>query len=189
MLKQKTGITCEQFEEMCLHGELGDQKCELLDGEIVFLAPGGPEHSGVTGNAYFQIRTFVEKHHIGRVFTNETGIHTRQKPARTRGMDVAYISYKRLPKGKLPKGFFRIPPELIVEVLGEDCGWADMKVKVAEYHDMGVDMIWVADPARMTVTQFPRDGKENEIATTGVIEGGAILPGFKAKVASFFDTE
>jgi len=189
MLKQKTEITCEQFEEMCLRGELRDQKCELIDGEIIFLAPGGFEHSGVTGNAYFQLRLFVESRGLGRVFTNEFGIHTRLRPARTRGMDVAFISYQRVPKGKLPTGFARVPPELIVEVLGEDFGWADMKVKIAEYQEMGVDMVWVADPARRTVTQFPLGLAPVEIGPDERIDGGKILPGFAIPIARFFDTE
>ena len=189
MLKQKTGITCEQFEELCLRGELRDTQCELIDGEIIFLAPGGYEHSGVSVNIAAYLHLFVKKHGIGRVFGNEAGIHTRLKPARSRGMDVAYISYQRLSRGKLPRGFIRVPPELIVEVLGDDCDWADMKIKIAEYHEMGVDMVWVADSASKSVTQFPLGSESVEIAAHGTIDGGKILPGFSLPIARFFETE
>ncbi|MCY3021971.1 MAG: Uma2 family endonuclease [Planctomycetota bacterium] len=183
----KTLVGCEEFERMCLAQELGH--CELVDGEVIHLVPGGPEHSFVSNNVGRIIGNYVSRHRLGRVFGNEAGIHTRFEPPCTRGMDVAYFSYRRLPRGRLPKGFFRRPPELVVEVLGEDSTWASVERKVREYHEMGVDMVWIADPDTRTVKQCPRGAEPAVIPATGELGGGDILPGFTVTVAQFFDED
>jgi len=181
----KTMLTCEEFEKLCLADELGP--CELVDGEVIPLAPGGPEHSFSSNNISVLLTNFVRRHRLGRVFGNEAGIHTRLDPPCSRGMDVAFFSYRRLPRGNLPKGFFRVAPELVVEVLGEDDTWASMERKVREYHDIGVEMVWLADPETRTVKRFPRGTEPTVVPADGQISGGDILPGFVVPVARFFE--
>jgi Uma2 family endonuclease len=181
----KTMVSCEEFEHLCLTGELG--RCELVDGEVIPLVPAGPDHSFSCNNFGLIIGSFVRAHKLGRVFSGEAGIHTRLDPPTTRGMDVAYFSYQRLQRGKLPKGFFRIPPELVVEVFGEDSTWEELERKVREYHELGVDMVWLADPDKRTVKQFPRGGNPTVIPPEGGLTGGDILPGFAVRVAEFFE--
>jgi Uma2 family endonuclease len=180
----KTLVSCEEFEHQCLAGELG--RCELVDGEVINLPPAGPGHSYSCNSFGRIIGNFVAEHKLGRVFSGEAGIHIRRDPPTTRGMDVAYFSYRRLPRGRLPKGFFRIPPELVVEVFGEDSTWEELERKVREYHELGVDMVWIADPGTRSVKQYPRGGQPTLIPSSGVISGGEILPGFAVRVAEFF---
>jgi hypothetical protein len=60
----------------------------------------------------------VEDHDLGWVLGNEIGLHVNRKRQRTRGADARFISYKRIPKGPVKKGFLNVPPELIIEIFG-----------------------------------------------------------------------
>jgi len=91
-----------------------------------------------------------------------------------------------LPADQEPEGFLTVAPELVVEVLGLKDSWEEMGEKVRDYHHCGVDMVWVADPYTGTVKIFPRGGTPKVVHAGAEIDGGAILPGFKAPVARFF---
>jgi Uma2 family endonuclease len=177
----KSFYTCDEFEAVA--PSLGP--CELIDGRIVPMLAGGIEHNLPTGNFYWQLRKFVDLHKLGLVLTNETGMHVQYWPPRSRGADVLFVSKKRLPNAKKLSGFLRVPPELIVEVKSDP--WKKIRAKVLDYHRFGVDMAWVADPKTRTVRIFPRDGAEKTIPPNGTIDGGEILPGFRMKIAKFFE--
>jgi Uma2 family endonuclease len=174
----KTAITNEQFERMA--PSLGP--CELIDGEIVPMAPAGDDHADINSNACFILKQFVKAHGLGRVLVGEAGMHT--KKGYSRGADVAFISRKRKPQRS--KGFLRIPPELVVEIKSDDTSWKKMQEKVDEYHEFGVDMVWVADPDSETLRVYPKNGGMFVIPKDGEIDGGNILPGFRVNIADFF---
>lgn len=180
---RRTLVTCEEFER--ISASLGP--CELIDGEIVQMSPGKPAQCVVTGNFVAILREFVLKHRLGRVLTNEAGIRISEDPPRIRGADVAFISYKRLPRGRLPDQFLRVAPELIVEILGADASWSQMEEKVKDYHGIGVDMVWVADPNTRTIKTYPRKGESAVFSEKQIMDGGKVLPGFRAPVARFFE--
>ena len=104
-------------------------------------------------------------------------------------MDCAYISYARMPRDAQSSGFLRTAPELIVEVFGETNSWDDMNEKIADYHQTGVDLVWVADPHTRTVKVYPLGGEPFLVHDGQEIDGGTALPGFKAPIAQFFDPE
>ena len=174
----KTAISNEEFERMA--PSLGS--CELIDGEIVPMAAAGEDHANVNMNAGFLLKQFTKGRHIGRVLAGEAGMHIRK--GTSRGADVAFISFKRKPRSS--KEFLRVPPELVVEVKSDDMSWKKMEEKVADYHEFGVDMVWVADPDTETVHVYPKDEESCIIPKDGEIRGGKILPGFRVKIAEFF---
>lgn len=179
----QTPVTCEEFERLA--DELGP--CELIDGEVRTLSPGGVRHSGTAQRASFILGGFVSEHKLGRVLGCEVGMHISHDPPRSRGADVVFISYKRLARGEEPEGFLTVPPELVVEVFGLKDSWERINEKVADYHRFGVDMVWVADPFTRTVRKFPRGGQPEIVHEGGTLDGGAILPGFSVPVKRFFE--
>jgi Uma2 family endonuclease len=132
------------------------------------------------------VSNFVEVRDLGWVFTNELGLHVNREKHRTRGADVVFISYKRLPRGKPKKGFLTVPPELIVEVFGEEDTWEYMEEKIKDYHEFGVDLVWVALPDTTSIKVFPRGGTPYTLGPNEFIDGGAVLPGFRVLVSKFF---
>src|SRR5688572_23638461 len=72
--------------------------CELVNGEIIPMSPGGLRHSEITGKAYFLLAEYNRMTRLGRVLTGEAGFIVRRGPDTVRGADVAFISYQRLPQ-------------------------------------------------------------------------------------------
>ncbi len=181
----KTTVSCAEFERLA--GTLGP--AELVDGEIVEMSPGGYTHSSVTGNIYYLLREFATKNRLGRVLTNEVGIHVQQSPARSRGADIAFISYRTLPAGAAPTGFLTFPPDLIVEVLGDKDSISKLREKIDDYLRFGVRMVWIADPRTRSVTLVPLGEPETVVRKNESLDGGDFLPGFSLPVARLFDVE
>jgi len=174
--------TAEEFETICQ--EIGP--CELVRGEIVKLSPGGLGHSEFSNNVAYLLTKWAKSGGSGRVLGCEAGIIVEVGPDTVRGADVAYISYDRLAKGKRPRGFLRVPPNLIVEILGQGQGWRDMVEKAGEYLRMGVDRVWVIDPDAEALHVFRSDAEPKRLTASDELSDVAVLPGFSCKVADIF---
>lgn len=129
--------------------------CELVDGEVVRISHGGVRHSQITARVAFLLMRHNQEHPTGRVLTGEAGVIVARGPDTVRGADVAFISYDRLPAAEQPVGFLEVPPELVVEVLGDDVSWTEMERKMAQYHAFGVDTVWVLDPRMLALRVYP----------------------------------
>jgi Uma2 family endonuclease len=159
--------------------------CELVDG-IPREKAMGARASDIEGNIYSILRNYVLLHRLGRVFPSSTGFHCfPDRPLTVRKPDVAFVAADRLPGGVAPKGFFRIAPDLAVEVVSPRDRAAELETKVIDLLDAGVMAVWIAYPDTRTVHVrtaetcriIPRDG---------TIDGGAALPGFSCTIAEFF---
>ena len=106
---------------------------ELVRGRIVRMNIPKPLHGLVCGNITVVLGSFVKKHQLGWVFSNDSGVITERNPDSVRGPDVAYCSYKRLPKRSRPKrDYLDVAPELAFEVRSPDDRWSKLQAKVAE---------------------------------------------------------
>jgi Uma2 family endonuclease len=182
-MRTATLITAEDFARIAQ--VLGP--CELVKGEIVPMSPGGVRHSRVTVNACSLLDAHCRARDIGRVLTGEAGVIVARRPDTVRGADVAYISYARLPKGgPLPTGFLQQPPELVIEVLSEDTSWEKMEEKVADYHGLGVDVVWVLDPQTLSLRVYERDRAPLLVRDTETASADPYVPGFSCQVSGFF---
>ena len=161
--------------------------CELVRGEIVPRSPGGILHSQVTMNAARLLDSHVRPLKIGRVLTGEAGVIVARRPDTVRGADVAFISYQRLPRGLSEHGFLKQPPELVIEVLSKDTSWTKMEEKVADYHAMGVDLVWVLDPQTVTLRAYPRGEGPLLLRDTDTATADPHVPGFSVSVGAFFE--
>ena len=114
-------------EELLAMGDIGP--CELIDGRIVRMNPTGLLQGDIVIALGSALRDFVRKRQLGRVVGGEVGIYTRHKPDRVRGADIAFVSRQVLTE-KPPKGYLRVAPELVVEVISPNDRWRDMRDKL-----------------------------------------------------------
>src|SRR5271170_3298337 len=104
---------------------------ELVRGRVVAMSVPDRRHGYVCSRVARLFGNFVDERDIGRVMCNDSGVITERDPDTVRGANVAYYSYSRLPKGKLPAGIGPEVPELIVEVCSENDRWVEILDKVA----------------------------------------------------------
>jgi Uma2 family endonuclease len=163
--------------------------CELVEGRVVPMSPGGTEHSLVTANAVRVLSEFVRTHRLGKVLTGEVGLYTRRDPDTVRGADVAYISADRFERRTRTLTFLDVAPELIVEVLSRDDTMMDLTAKLREYFAVDVKAVWIVDPRARRVYAYRSAVALQELTEADTLLAEDVLPGFMAPVAALFEEE
>ena len=122
----------------------------------------------------------------GRVCGGEAGFRLRRDPETFVGIDVAYVSPEQAATRDKTLKFYDGPPVLAVEILSPSDQHGDVSEKVKLYLEVGT-VAWVVDPDFETVAVH-RPGHKVEILNTDrELSGEPYLPGFRAKVAEFFE--
>ena len=147
----------------------------------------GVEHGVVNSNFVYYLSDHVRRHDMGRVLGNDTHFITRRNPDAVRGMDIAYISYARMPKGSVPKGALEVAPELIAEVRSPSDTWTDVFAKVGEYIKASVGVVIVLDPETRTVLVCRPDAEQEDFHVGDTLTIPDLLPGFAVEVARLFE--
>jgi Uma2 family endonuclease len=176
-----TIITGEELFEL---GDIG--RAELVKGELVRMAPTGHLHGFVELRFGKVLSIFVDERKLGRVLSGEVGLYTGRDPDTVRGADVAFISNERLAQVQ-SQGYLDVAPELIVEVMSPDDRWYDIDNKLTEYFDIGVQMVWVADPQRRQVRVYRSLTEIEILGVEDMLLGGEVLPGLSVAVAELFE--
>ncbi len=158
-------------------------KVELVDGEVKLMTPAGLEQGWVNAKLTVKLGSYILRHRLGFIFDAQTGFRPRKN---MRAPDFSFVSREKLPQGKLPKGFGRVPPDLAVEVLGLNETFADYEEKIAEYLSWGVRLIWLVDPNTETVMVVRQNGERQVLKGKDVLSGEDVVPGFKIRVKSIF---
>ena len=83
-------ITGEELAQMP-----GVGPCELVEGRVVPVSPGGPSIVSSRRTPSGCLDAFVRQARLGRVLTGEVGFYTRRDPDTVRGADVVFISTER----------------------------------------------------------------------------------------------
>ena len=175
-------ITGEELAQMP-----GVGPCELIEGRVVPVSPGGTEHSLITANAFRILDAFVRQAHLGWVLTGEVGFYTRRAPDTVRGADIVYISTDRFERRTRELTFLDVAPELVVEVLSRDDTVMDLAAKLREYFATDVKLVWVIDPRARRVYAYRSLVDLRELTETDTLSGEDILRGFTVPVPALFE--
>jgi Uma2 family endonuclease len=164
-----------------------DHPQELVAGRVVDMPSPVTPHGLVVFNLAFLLKSFLKLNDIGRAWGAESGLITGREPDSVRGMDAAFCSYQRWPKGDSQKGYAEIAPELVLEVISPDDRWPRVLKKITEYFDAGVLVVCTLDPELKTV-QIHADGSSaRTLRADDRFELPDILPGFSCRVSEFFE--
>ena len=92
-----------------------DYKYELVEGELIRMAPTGGEHGVLTIRLGRLLDEYVEAHELGLVCGAETGFVLRRTPDTVRAPDVSFVAKERVPTTGVPKTYWPFAPDLAVE--------------------------------------------------------------------------
>ncbi len=174
-------MTAEEFQQLD-----DERQLELERGELLVMNRPGLRHGYVSGKTLRIIGDFVEKHKLGRVFGNDSGVVTERGPDTVRGPDVMYYSFQRLPADQLPAGYADVAPELVFEVLSPDDRPSRVLRKIREYLTAGVLCVVILDPEMQWISLH----RKGELAIDLTREDELTLPelsaSFQKPVLKFF---
>ena len=160
---------------------------ELVRSKIEHRDIAKPLHGLVCANVAYLVGSFVKRHRLGWTF-NISGVITERDPDSVRGPDVAFCSYKRLPKRSRPKrDYLAVAPELAFEVRSPDDRWSKLQAKVAEYLDAGVLVVCVVEPKDEFVLIYTPDAAPRQLSGDDLLKLPNVLPGFSVRVREFFE--
>ena len=174
-------ITAEDLWSMS-----GNQRRELVRGELRTMAPAGFEHGAVIINLSLALAVHVKKHKLGVVVGAETGFVLARNPDVVRGADIAFVSTARLPAPEAAKKFYEGAPDLAVEVASPSDSLEEIEEKVDDYLNARTPLIWVVNPRRKTVTIYRPGQKLRILSESDTLEGEEVVPGFTCQVAEAF---
>lgn len=164
--------------------EEAEYRLELSRGRLVREPRPGAKHSWIVTRLIVRLSNHAEDRGLGLVFT-DTGFELADDPPTVRIPDLAFIAEENLP-AEIPSGFWRIPPELAVEVLSPSNTAEEIHEKVLEYLQAGSRLVWVVDPRNRSVLAY-RSRDDIRILTEGdALEGADVLPGFQLPIADLF---
>jgi Uma2 family endonuclease len=170
-------------DELLAMGDIG--RCELIDGEIIHMAPAGAQHGGIAGQVYGYVWTFVMAHKLGRVFTAETGFVIGRNPDTVRAPDVAFVQSNRI-SGAVTAGFFDGPPDLAVEVCSPNDRWSEVLAKIDQWLAAGCTSVWVVDPPSKSIEVYRRGSQSIRYHAGQQLVDEPTLPGFTLDVGEVF---
>jgi Uma2 family endonuclease len=181
-------LTPADVERMLKCGEIDpDARWELVDGEIVWLAPTNWYHAQVVVAVAVALVPFAKQ--IGAaVLGGDPGFIVGSRHQQLRGPDVALVTKDRLTIFDPAHPWGSEAPDLAVEVLSpEQHGESYAQAKVAEYLAAGGTVVWLVDPDNRTVRVYERGASEHSIyPADNEMTLDAIAPGFSVTVSSFF---
>jgi Uma2 family endonuclease len=170
-------LTDEQFELLCrenpeLRLELTAQK------ELVIMPPTGSESGWRSGEVYFSLTAWSKQDRTGLSFDSSTGFTLPNGAVRS--PDASWAKRARwsaLTKDQQVK-FAPLCPDFVVEVRSPTDKVADLREKMQEYLDNGVQLGWLIDPFEKRIHIY-RPGQPVVILDNPTsVSGESVLPGF-----------
>jgi Uma2 family endonuclease len=170
-------------EDDLLYVNERDRLCELVDGVLVEKAMAVRE-SLLAVILVHLFESYLKQHNLGFVLGPDGGL--RLLSGLIRAPDVSFISWKRLPDGKVPEEPVpSLAPDLAVEIISKGNTRKEMDRKVKEYFAGGVKLVWLMHPKKRTVEVYTSVRDHHTVREPESLDGGDLLPGFSIDLAKF----
>ena len=157
---------------------------ELINGELIEMAPASDDHGFVGSEFSWQIGSFIRQRRLGRDRMAETGFQLA--PDTVLAPDYAYISYERMAGRPQPRGYAQVVPDLVVEVFSPHDRQPPVDRKVRLWLDAGVRLVLVVYPVLQEIHAHHDDGKVQVFGMGDTLTLDPVLPGFACPVADIF---
>jgi Uma2 family endonuclease len=160
-------------------------KVDLVEGRLVRESLPGAMHGWLVAKLAARIGSQAQERGLG-IAVISSGFVLADDPPTVRGTDVAFIAAGNLREHGLPDGFWRIPPDLAVEVASPSNTRAEIREKVLEYLAAGTKLVWVVEPRDQSVTTYRSRTEVHRLSGSDILDGLDVLPGFRLRVADLF---
>ena len=158
--------------------------CELTDGILVEKTVGA-EESFLTMHLVILLGNFIELHDLGALMGPDGAI--RLMPGLIRIPDISFVTWKKLPQRVYPRDpIANLIPDLAIEVLSKGNTRREMALKLRDYFDAGIKLVWFVSPKTRTVNVYIPLGKSIKLTEDQTLEGGDVLPGFTLPLRKLF---
>ena len=177
------------WEMLCQPGS--DRGYELIDGELIEMAPTNSLHSLTGPEVSALIRNFAKPRKLGYTIS-EGGFSASGDEHLLLAPDLAFVRSERMPI-PFPKPFFNFMPDLAVEIKSPGNSTAELRRKARIFLSNGSSLVWIIDPQSRCaeVWQLDADGgfDSEVLGSDGSLSGGDVLPGFVLPLSEIFPAQ
>jgi Uma2 family endonuclease len=161
---------------------------EVVDGQMVELAPMGAYEVWIATLLVAHLATFAGQHQLGRA-VQKMLFDLTAATGRKRRPDVAFVSFDRWPRQRrIPRTeAWEVVPNLAVEVVSRADSGAYIVDKVAEYFRAGVERVWVVFPSQEQVYVYDSPTSVRILTRTDELSGDPMLPNFRLPLVELFE--
>ena len=147
----------------------------------------GSLSSWLGGELLFLVKLFLRSHDLGWAFPQETGLAIWPGRRLVRKPDLTFVRKGRLKGGHPDDGWLTTVPDLVVEVVSPKDRVEDLEIKLDDYREAGIPLIWVIYPGTRRAHVLGAGRARAELGPDGVLDGEDILPGFTCALSDLFD--
>lgn len=162
------------------------RRYELVNGELIQMPPTGAEHSSILIQLGGILNAYVRENDLGVVGGGDVGVVVRENPDTVIAPDLAFISKGRIPAGAVPKGYWRLTPDLVVEIISPSEILRESGEKAERWLAEGARMVWLVNPRRRDVTVYRPSARPQVLTEADELDGHDVVPGFRCGVAKIF---
>ena len=158
---------------------------EVINGELVMVAAPYTIHQTVSGNLEYELRSFIKKHKLGKIFDAPTDVVLDK--TNVVQPDILFIARDRL--DIITEKNISGAPDLVIEILSSSTAYYDLIEKKEIYEQFGVKEYWIVDPKKQRVEIFQNDNRQFELMQRVELKGFAesiIIKGFKISLLTIF---
>lgn len=178
MAAQKVSMTVGEFLQYAMLPENAERRLELIDGEVVDMAPARTRYSKLGLIIASVVYQFCQAHQLPCEISGADG--TYQVEGHVIAPDFAY---KRTPTSEdYPDP---VPPLWAVEVISPTDKAPDIRRKREIYVDAGI-LLWEVYYKLKKVDVYAPGQSVNTMGVEGMLDAGDLLPGFQLSVHELF---
>jgi len=178
--------TVAMTAEQLMHLPSRGKRYELKKGKLLMMTPSGALHGDVAMALGVLMRVYASQKKLGKVLAAETGFKIHSDPDTVRAPDVAFVAQERIPPTGIPRGYWELAPDLVVEVVSPNDSAADVQDKIEEWLNAGVRRVWVVYPDTQTIHIYRSLKDVNVLKPGDRLDGEDVLPGFSCAVEEIF---
>lgn len=157
---------------------------ELIDGVLVDKTMGTKEALWA-GLILHYLWDFLEEHNLGLALGADGFV--RLFPGRVRIPDGSFFSWDTLGGDEFPdEAIATIVPDWAMEVLSTSNTHKEIELKLDDYFNSGVKLVWIIDPKTQTAEIYTARHSILTVKKNGVLSGGTVLPGFTLSLKKLF---
>ncbi len=162
-----------------------EMRRSLVRGEVEETMPPGARHGIIALKFGLLLGIWNREHNVG-VIGGESGFILARDPDVVRGPDVYFVRAERIPADGAPEAFWRLAPDLAIEVVSPTESAEEVRDKVEDFLAAGTPVVWVAYPKRRVVVTYTLDNLTRTYRADDLLTAPAVLPGFSCSVADLF---
>ncbi len=175
-------------DELLLFCESNDfMRVELEpNGDLTVMTPAGPGSGSLNAYLIMHIGLWAETDGRGRFFDSNTGFTLPDGSMRS--PDSAWISHERIAalKRSERRGFWRICPEFVVELVSESDSRSTVEEKMRMWIGNGVQLAWLIDPYSGEAIVYRPNSELEKLTQPEYLVGESPVAGLRVPMQRFW---